>query len=263
MLIAVGQILSPEQFRQTDLKALQQRRILDPGFAGFDAQFDWRDHLRLEIPSERPEAHAIAATLDQLARTPEGQQLMRQASAMQAFRARTSAYPAHVNITLGAHNDFDMATGTLRMNIPLMQQHQFIGPDGRGVDFSLQHVLFHELLHAADGFNHPAHKQLLHDHVERLLAAEGLPATDGFEQFNFRLTMQGSLYFETPALAETNRFMGRYFCEPARRDAHSQPRYPAMDARSIPHYALGELAPGRCPATASQAAEPSPPVPRR
>lgn len=248
MLIPVGQILSPEQFQKLDLKALQQREILDPAFAGFDAAFNWRDHLRLEMPAQKPEARAIAATLDQLSRTHEGQQLIRQASAMQAFRAASAGMPAVLTIQIGSDSTFDAASGSLRISPEQMLAHRFTSISGRAVPFTLQHVLYHELLHAADGFNHPAHKQLLHEDISRLMTLEGRDPTQGYQQFIFRQMEQNILYFEQAALAETNRFMKKYFCEAARQNMYSEPALKKATPTAIPpHYEFGALTPGRCP----------------
>jgi len=248
MLIPVGQIITAEQFAQMNLRALQQRDILDPNFSELDPQFNWRNHVQLNMHADLPDAKAITATLDQLGTTTEGQQLIRQASAMQSFRAKSEGAPAVITIKVGKENTFDATTGSLSLSIEQMQAHHFTSTAGLAVPFTLQHVLYHELLHAADGFNHPAHKGLLHDAIERLLTFEGRNATDGFEQFLFRQTQQNTLYFEEAALQETNRFMGKYFCEAPRRDIQSQPAPDGMTTSAAPaHYELGALQPGICP----------------
>lgn len=81
----VGHQLTTQQLQRFDWADMQQRHLNDPKYAGFECTFNWRNYLSLDF-SEARLRNKVSNSLDQISSTPEGQQTIRQAYAMQNYQ---------------------------------------------------------------------------------------------------------------------------------------------------------------------------------
>lgn len=240
--VPIGTRYTRDELNNLGLMDLTNRDIRDPRYAGFDPDFNWRDYVTVNIRS--PEFRAeVEASFDQLAQTPEGQHLMRQALAMQVFRNTGAVitppfdpadYQGHrIDIrNREGPSQFLPHTGTVQLNRAQMRQYEYLGSDGSYHDLRIQHLLVHEMAHAADGL------LISLDIFTELGATHGRPVTQAIEQF-FRpysdgrfpsdaaidtffesIGPQRALYFsgpvEFPSIRFTNEVMERYYGETPR-----------------------------------------------
>ena len=167
--IPVGTPVDAESLDRMSQQQLTQRTILDPRFAGYQADFRWEDHIDLHIKDNILRTRVIGS-LNQFSKTPEGQHVIRQASAMSALREKdtvalsTNIPPAmqekllairgcngKLTIANDGNNVFMTMLDAVLLNRPQIEQVELQLSNGQFRDMSVQGTLFHELAHAADG----------------------------------------------------------------------------------------------------------------
>lgn len=263
--VPVGTELSESEWRQWSQQELENRELRDPRFAGYDPHFDPSHYVRIDVrnPDTRKK---VAGTIAQFASTPDGQWKLRQAQAMQAYRAEHGSWgepdaSGHVRIGItDAHNprqfnplninrtsNSDITTGTIHLERDTIENVEYRGTDGRYYDESYQDVLGHELSHLGDGMlsagNLSALQRARHPDGFRPRRAQDIPKADR------DIT-------EVPAMRDNNRFMQQLYQQPPRVADHGAVRFelPLADAvfgtnppQLGPDHYYDQLAPGATP----------------
>ena len=222
-----------------DKSTLATRQILDPAFDKFDPSFQWRDYVDLEIKNKETQ-EIIEKTLDQFALTPEGQQLLRQANALQDKRYKLMKIVTKFDPTITPAKKVSIkdgfyflspgstitATGIIEIDRNALRGIEYLGQDGKYYDFSMQHMLFHELLHLADPVPLAAQQELVDLYLDYQKAKqEGDQKTAGAikrlqEERQSAIKVYQEQLFELPTINTTNAFMRRYYNEPERALDH-------------------------------------------
>lgn len=229
----VGREYSAAYLRQFSTEQLQQRELLDPQFGAFDFQFNWRDYVDLNTDDPVWRAR-LEQCLEQFSQTVDGQHILRQAAAMQQHRfngmdeATQQHHPemARVRIALGTRGFF-LTTGQILISPQELAAYPI--PDATGTLFtpSLQHMLIHELAHAADplmphGAPIPvravANARADARYNPLIAAAEGSFFADPsvVRALNIAKVEEANSYIEYPSMAFTTRFMGIHYGEAQR-----------------------------------------------
>lgn len=233
--IPVGTKLTPAFLRTISLEQMKSREVFDPRYAGFEADFEWQRYLDVTIPDSPLRTRVIGA-LDQFARTPEGQHMIRQAGAMQNYRIYGKTDPKHrpqarVPIGDGITNLHMPSNGAITYNLQDIVSFEYRGMDGQYYDWSVQHIVFHELSHSMDAVStHYNKEQLYRRFAMPLLKAEqaydavvqtrlpDMAQVDALMQFR---EQYGAPLSEYPTIRTTNAFMQRYYNEPPRALSHA------------------------------------------
>lgn len=287
----VGHELSTAQLSRFSWTDMQTRSIYDPNFrAPEDPKFNWRKYLELQFNDKKVEAQ-VSRTLDQIASTPEGQQIIRQAYAMQNYRMRTGdigddtgkkarprGYDDKLFIgdqTNAAQSLFIPSFNMIMVYEPEISGHSLPGRDGRYYHLSMPGVLFHELCHAADGLSLASRQRYLGEvkgpelraEERAIFAAARVAGTDPNDspRANEWWEKRGSIS-EYPAILATNVFMQKYYGEKPQLLRHDRNREntPENEARGLtldqPHLPAG-IVYSRMPFP--DGAPPPPPTPPR
>jgi hypothetical protein len=236
--VPVGKVFSQHEIDNLSLRELQNRRILDPRFAGFEANFNWRDYVQLEISSDQLRAW-VEGSLEQFSKTEEGQHLLRQSLAMQTFR-NTGVVPTAENLREAPQsnrvkikdgidgNGFEL-NGVIELDRQEIRTSEYEAEDGTFVNFFVQSSLYHELCHSADGFFTKATSELMSqsheqpywqawDHAFSKVYRSGMDderlrdaISNEMEKNPELIELFKASFREYPAIAETNRFVVPYY----------------------------------------------------
>ena len=206
---------------------LVNRPILHPDFAGFDPDFRYYEHVLVSLDGEAN--RMVTETLEQLAQTPEGQQLMRQASALNKIKSGAPAVlianPPPEIAPESSH--YNPRFGWLKVDYGQVMNSEYQTTDGQWMDFSIQRTVIHELFHAAnpditqrpEGAAQPSHYTFLAENNYRL-PSEGAGLWGVWQwRLNNTERMVNDL-MEGPITGETNRLMEKYYGEDAARMNH-------------------------------------------
>ena len=175
--IPVGTEFSQSAMAKLTKKFLETREILDPHYAGFEKDFQWQRHVKVSIKDPFLRTRVIGA-LNQFSDTPEGQHLIRQAGAMEAWRRFHTLTPTAeqkaasiLPIIDGDRAHYDLKTQAIWMNRDQIETMEYKVKNGNFYDASVQDILFHELGHAADAL-------ITKNNMHQLLQTHAKPYTD-------------------------------------------------------------------------------------
>jgi hypothetical protein len=178
--IPVGTEFSKAQMAALSKEFLEKREIFDPRYAGFEENFQWQKYIKVDLKDNILRMRVIGA-LNQFSDTPEGQHLIRQVGAMEAWRKFHTLTPTHeqqiasiLPIIDGPSGHYDMIGHHVWIDRQQIESVEFKGKNGKFHDASIQNVLFHELAHAADGL-------MTVENMEMLMQTHAKPFVDGVE----------------------------------------------------------------------------------
>lgn len=167
--IPLGTDLTAEEAAGWSLRDLKERSLYDPRYAGLDIAFDWRHYVTVDMQDAEFRTQ-VETALNQFSRTPEGQQILRQALANRVFE-RTGNLPTNQELSsasLRAHRTMitdyveengvrlpiEASTyldGVIGLSREEIQRMEYETADHGFSNGSVQDALFHELTHGADG----------------------------------------------------------------------------------------------------------------
>ena len=230
----VGEEASVDVLKHFDWKDMQQRSLNDPRFAGCEPGFDWHKYIELRFNDDAL-AKEVSDTLDQFAKTPEGQQTIRQAHAMQNYRIRTGQ-TRYAKDQKGALYITDKALVGQTAFMPEMNainvfkdellNQSMLGVDGHYHHTSLQAALYHELCHAKDGFDTKVQEDRYYNVVKRDEFAQEMARVDPQNDVavGHHINEKEHSIEEYPVILETNAFMQKYYGEVPRALVHDAVR---------------------------------------
>ena len=228
-----------ETLRQYTPEQLASRPILHPDYAGYEADFNWRDYISVEL-SPTNGAELFSQALDQIATTPEGQQLIRQANAGDAWKASNyNRIDDKLTLNNGIENRYNIASGGVEFNLYNITHQEYETIAGEWHDASIQRVLVHELLHAADPLSFQPHSAPHSSNVAVRYILEQLPedVTSNLSPLPLywppNVLKQLQAIVEEPAINTANQFMQTYYDENAHRKDHTGWRYEAEGTSEI------------------------------
>lgn len=219
----VGQPILEDSLARWSLTQIQHRDLNDPRFSAFETNFNWRSFIRLNI-ADQEVLERVTQSLDQIARTPEGQQTIRQAYAMQHQRdieeAGRSVPARPIEILESNQTIYDYPSNRIYISDFEILNTSHEHSDGHCWRWNYQNALFHELSHVKDPL-------LSRSGIRALNHRLGANPNPGFIEETaewlsdlgkqvFTIPTDTERYFELPAIWETNRFMRRYYGEPGR-----------------------------------------------
>lgn len=239
--LPVGTILTETQARQYSSQAIINRELFDPKYSGYDPNFQWQDYISINV-NDNVMRMRIIGSLNQFSDTPEGQHVIRQAAAMQAFRMFKTTTPTEdqekraklpiVSDETGGGfwlNKYlpDGAISTSRNQI---ESSEFLNIKGGYTDLSVQHLLYHELIHSMDSLS-TVHNQQIAEHTFLAPYARAIKQLEReMPQLNTAQIQQKydaayerfrSPFIELRVIQTTNQFMSKYFDELPRTQDHS------------------------------------------
>lgn len=169
----MGKTFTQQEIDNFSLADLKFRRILDPAYAGFEADFDWHNYVDIKVTDPQVR-EKIEISLNEMAQTPEGQHVLRQSLAMETFRTTGEVvdkdhllqHPKgqvnRVRFYMGdSGNNYDRKYGEIELDLNSINTTQFHRTDGTYTNSTFQETIYHELLHSADGLNTKENRDMI------------------------------------------------------------------------------------------------------
>ena len=221
--------LTPEQ--------MSTRAILDPRYSDSDPhfaneRFAWQNYIRIDVADHELRA-SLELTLNQFSQTPEGRNALRQGAAMQTYRWEQGralmggdVISDKVTIVAGTKGTtFLDDLGTIVIDPNELRSQEYINTRGGFSEWSLQHAVYHEMLHAADALMIGADstQEMLRPLQERLnsIVDQNLDERTTTALVTMASDQMYAPIFENPAMIGTNSFTAPYYREEARALNHS------------------------------------------
>ncbi len=163
----------------------------------------WEQYLKLSEEFRPEQVSALALTLDQIWSTPEGKERILRAHKIRGSVELNEGDDNRVIIAPEKYHRYDISQNAVHINLEALPTQYYLATDGTSQPYSLLHILFHELDHAADEY-------------------ATMECYEALRQTGFSIRESISVT-ELPTMYATNEFIVKYAGELPRNHKHVQP----------------------------------------